>query len=159
MTEKEETIARVPVTFTAKKDCPLCEGRGMRTLRMPLPGEGSAMIGGRAPRTRKGKELCLCVTSVPGERKQMDLERLDTAAIRERWEHVTPGPWVHKHCEGDVIHGTIIANLGDYAVASQEPYGGREEDLRNATAIAHAPQDILDLLAEVERLRNYLRKL
>lgn len=99
-------------------------------------------------------------------------------AIEDRWAKATPGPWkayepelskkVHKKAittfsdvmqygaiveykdkngKGD-FGGMIILDLGGGCCEDMQP-----RDYENAIAIASAPTDIRDLLAEVERLK------
>ena len=85
----------------------------------------------------------------------MDAERL--TEIRERWAAATPGPWCHRHANDGVKRTPLPevcsegAARGDWCptVASTS----YDEAIANAAAIAAAPTDIADLLAEVERLR------
>ena len=85
----------------------------------------------------------------------MDAERL--TEIRERWAAATPGPWCHRHANDGVKRTPLPevcsegAARGDWrpTVASTS----YDEAIANAAAIAAAPTDIADLLAEVERLR------
>lgn len=82
----------------------------------------------------------------------MTQERLD--AIRERVEVATDGPWaVDSDDPSYIIHserggwdGLVIAQ-----VAEQD--GALFPVEHNGALIAHAPQDLADLLAEVKRLR------
>lgn len=82
----------------------------------------------------------------------MTQERLD--AIRERVEVATDGPWAVDSDDPSYIiyserggwDGLVIAH-----VAEQD--GALFPVEHNGALIAHAPQDLADLLAEVERLR------
>ena len=82
----------------------------------------------------------------------MTQERLD--AIRERVEVATKGPWaVDSDDPSYIIHserggwdGLVIAQVADQD-------GALFPVEHNGALIAHAPQDMADLLAEVERLR------
>lgn len=82
----------------------------------------------------------------------MTQEQLD--AIRERVEVATDGPWaVDSDDPSYIIHserggwdGLVIAQ-----VAEQD--GALFPVEHNGALIAHAPQDLTDLLAEVERMR------
>lgn len=83
----------------------------------------------------------------------MTQERLD--AIRERVAHATPGPWgPGNRC---VFANNPRHPHGVYAVVSDEVVNGAYGVAISRTAdvdlIAHAPDDLTDLLAEVERLR------
>ena len=70
------------------------------------------------------------------------------AEIRERWAKATPGPWAHDRPPGEVYA------LSDGSEIIADVYGGPDGRLEpNSAAIAAAPTDIADLLAEVERLR------
>lgn len=82
----------------------------------------------------------------------MPQEQLD--AIQERVDAATPGPWaVDSDDPAYIIYpekggwdGLVIAH-----VAEQD--GALFPVEHNGSLIAHAPQDLADLLAEVERLR------
>ena len=82
----------------------------------------------------------------------MPQERLD--AIQERVDAATPGPWAADSDDPAYIiypeqggwDGLVIAH-----VAEQD--GALFPVEHNGSLIAHAPQDLTDLLAEVERLR------
>ena len=82
----------------------------------------------------------------------MTQERLD--AIRERVEVATDGPWaVDSDDPSYIIHserggwdGLVIAQVADQD-------GALFPVEHNGALIAHAPQDLTDLLAEVKRLR------
>lgn len=79
----------------------------------------------------------------------MTQEQLD--AIRERLEVRTSGPWRAIICESadHPPHGNgVIASGSSWPVVDDETMRAEDADL-----IAHAPQDLADLLAEVERLR------
>ena len=86
-------------------------------------------------------------------KKSMTQERLD--AIQERVNAATPGPWaVDSDDPSYIIHserggwdGLVIAH-----VAEQD--GALFPVEHNGALIAHAPQDLADLLAEVKRLRT-----
>lgn len=102
------------------------------------------------------------------ERKPMTDEEL--AAIQGRLTKATPGPWVHGQNGGYVILGykpekkridgygaddhVCVLDDGD-----QNQYLSEDEQLANAEFIAHAPDDIARLLAEVERLKRVSRYL
>ena len=86
--------------------------------------------------------------------RPMTQERLD--AIRERVDARTPGEWEASGREIDALApswGEVVStevNCMNYC------YGGTGrgvERAEDADLIAHAPQDLTDLLAEVERLR------
>lgn len=106
------------------------------------------------------------------------LSRVELAAIRERAEHATPGPWHVRllddtHAMGLVAvstvpdtgwgerwpefdHGEIVA-----ATLIQAPRYVDVADQRwdeNAAFIAHAREDVPRLLAEVERLRALVER-
>lgn len=72
---------------------------------------------------------------------------IDLDAIKGRLEQATPGPWhqgPHYRADIESRYGRVAecgVTRGQQAVA-------------NAAFIAHAPEDIADLLAEVERLRQ-----
>lgn len=85
-------------------------------------------------------------------------ERLDE--IRERLDAATPGPWRPDNDEpGYVIAPDDPSGWDGYLIASTVDHdGGLFVQEHNAELIAHAPQDLADLLAEVERLRDELAK-
>lgn len=85
----------------------------------------------------------------------MPQERLD--AIQERVDAATPGPWAVDSDDPSYIiyserggwDGLVIAQVADQD-------GALFPVEHNGALIAHAPQDLTDLLAEVERLRARL---
>lgn len=83
----------------------------------------------------------------------MTRERLD--AIQERLADATPGPWVWLG-EAELASPTIPEpeDEDDYQYITNED--GQIDSSDDADLIAHAPQDLTDLLAEVERLRAAL---
>lgn len=85
-------------------------------------------------------------------------EQLD--AIRERLDAATEGPWMPDNDEpGYVIAPGDPSGWDGYLIASTVDHdGGLFVQEHNAELIAHAPQDLTALLAEVERLRNELAK-
>lgn len=83
---------------------------------------------------------------------QMPEEELD--AIRERVDAATDGPWVEgERCvfTEDYEHAIVSDSLVE--VPGMSPYGEAVQNPADVALIAHAPQDLADLLAEVERLR------
>lgn len=102
------------------------------------------------------------------ERKPMTDEEL--AAIQGRLTKATPGPWVHSQHGCYVILGykpekkridgygaddhVCVLDDGDH-----HQYRSEDEQLANAALIAHAPDDISRLLAEVRRLNKVSRYL
>ncbi|WP_145000009.1 hypothetical protein [Kocuria rhizophila] len=83
------------------------------------------------------------------EQTPMTQERLD--AIQERLDVRTSGPWRAIICESEdhPPHGNgVIASGSCWPVVDDETMRVEDADL-----IANAPQDLKDLLAEVERLR------
>ena len=97
--------------------------------------------------------------------KPMTQEQLD--AIRERAAKATAGPWAawedqdgQPHMQGRLMVGVAAGVIPDGDTWIEGP------DVNNPVAetyipedrvlIAHAPQDLTDLLAEVERLRALL---
>lgn len=81
----------------------------------------------------------------------MTQERLD--AIRERLADATPGPWVWLG-EAELASPTIPEpeDEDDYQHITNED--GQIDSSDDADLIEHAPDDLADLLAEVERLRE-----
>jgi len=85
---------------------------------------------------------------------------IDVEAIRERWELATPGPWRHQAAYEATIEGVALATVcldHDIIVPRNASPDTAAQSYADAEAIAHAPQDITDLLAEVRRLRQQLR--
>lgn len=91
----------------------------------------------------------------------MTTDRL--SGIKERLAKATPGPWkicsdgridVHVSIEEEENTCTTIAEFDDDGYSGKLFLANRNDiDL-----VAHAPQDIADLLEEVERLREELSK-
>lgn len=75
---------------------------------------------------------------------------IDTKAIRKRLEAATPGPW-RVETVGE-LQGHILAKRFGDGPSDEVSLGWLERDEDNEF-IAHAPADIVGLLAEVERLR------
>lgn len=94
------------------------------------------------------------------ERKPMTQEKL--AAIQGRLNAITQPPW--KNCNS-TYYGMVKAGEKEVAVASyyncvyEDCRVTREDQAANAEFIAHAPDDIARLLAEVERLREENKRL
>lgn len=87
----------------------------------------------------------------------MTQEQLD--AIQARVDAATDGPWVEgERCvfTEDYEHAIVSDSLVE--VPGVIPYGEAVQNPADVALIAHAPQDLADLLAEVERLRNDLAK-
>lgn len=77
------------------------------------------------------------------------------AAIKERADRATEGPWDFRHFdEDDVSHIFSVAPqyMTDGESSLDVAYSDTNGD--NAAFIAHSRQDIPDLLAEVERLKE-----
>lgn len=71
--------------------------------------------------------------------------------IRERWTRATPGPWRRQVSETYVGRPTgwyIGSDIRGIAKTTR----GDDQAKTDADAIAHAPEDIAFLLAEIERL-------
>ena len=79
------------------------------------------------------------------EQTPMTQEQLN--AIQERVDAATRGPWAHDFC-GNVDQVETQAHATGTRIADNLTPG-------DADLIAHAPQDLTDLLAEVERLRDF----
>lgn len=102
--------------------------------------------------------------------KQNPMTDEELAAIQGRLTKATPGPWVHSQHGCYVILGykpekkridgygaddhVCVLDDGDH-----HQYRSEDEQLANAALIAHAPDDISRLLAEVERLRGEVAQL
>lgn len=80
--------------------------------------------------------------------------------IRARWAKATPGPWEIEREEDDVVtHAISPCDLGyPSTIGPLQDVVYRSMDVEqveaDAEAIAHAPEDIAFLLAEVERLQK-----
>lgn len=72
------------------------------------------------------------------------------AEIKARTEKATPGPWI------EVSHGNTVKSHGVDSLTGNV-CSAISPRTQNAAFIAHARQDIPDLLAEVERLTGVLR--
>ena len=85
-------------------------------------------------------------TNNPMTREQLD-------AIRERVEVATDGPWVDgQRCVFTEDYEYAIVSDSLVEAPGKEPYGEAVQNPADVALIAHAPQDLSDLLAEVERL-------
>ncbi|MEQ1005348.1 ead/Ea22-like family protein [Pseudomonas aeruginosa] len=87
----------------------------------------------------------------------------DTNKLKELAERATPGPWSAAWEEGDDtawpnLFPVIQAGNGEVVIGNEGFYTDLEQDKANATFCAAAnPQAILNLIAEVERLRIGLK--
>ena len=72
---------------------------------------------------------------------------IEMAAIRARLEAATPGPWVGT---ANQVHGPGRAWLFEAPCS-----WGEVDEQANCAFVAHARDDVLALLDEVERLRAY----
>ncbi len=88
--------------------------------------------------------------------EELSQERLD--AIRARAETATPGPWQAWRL-GETIAYQVEGprRLCEYDSRSAVFFNGLTRN--DAMFIAHARQDISDLLAEIERLQSLLRSM
>jgi hypothetical protein len=75
----------------------------------------------------------------------------ELAAIKERTEQATPGPWTNH--EEEVVGQEVVDPAGRTLV---DVRGDHEE--ADAEFIAHAREDVPALLAEIERLRALLHE-
>lgn len=88
----------------------------------------------------------------------MNKQRLDE--IKQRTEAATAGDWIHLEVEPDMPFWGEIRAIGTaeketfILVAEMPRLDDRTEDFR---FIAHAKEDVADLLAEVERLQAELK--
>lgn len=89
----------------------------------------------------------------------MTNERL--AVIKARAEAATPGPWERNHLAGRPEREVFAGNdlIGDFGVGGWEDDKGADRVESNANFIANARQDIPELIAEVERLREHIASL
>ena len=85
-------------------------------------------------------------------------DRLDE--IRKRLGAATPGPWHIERMKHSLKHSEIWLQPEDEHAWSLDcnTYQPNSKDEANAQLIAHAPEDIAYLLAEVERLQADLQK-
>ena len=79
--------------------------------------------------------------------------------IEARWAKATPGPWHWYHWKGIIEVQRKDAGEGDACpVVHWQGFDGScrpvAEHNRNASAIAHAPEDVARLIAEVKALRE-----
>lgn len=88
---------------------------------------------------------------------------LELDAIAARLKTATPGPWHWTDGVGDELRalratdGLIVCDFGD--ATQYYPTEGSEPNDADAELIAHAPEDIAALLAEVAVLRTALRQI
>ena len=110
----------------------------------------------------QGQPVCCQVSYPDGTR--CDCQEYQTAtdleAIRARLKAATPGPWEWTDESGTGRRETL-STLGESPIAVLMPeydVDGAyiEATPDDATFITHAPQDIADLLAEVERLNRHI---
>jgi hypothetical protein len=83
----------------------------------------------------------------------------ELAAIRERAEKATPGPWGWSDAkvrDGKYVFVPQGSYLADTLIMFGDTYENGEQD---AEFIAHAREDIPKLLAEIERLRTALEEI
>lgn len=82
--------------------------------------------------------------------------------IEARLRAATPGPFIHSGhgCirGGPVRHFERGSSQTQVAMTTGQDWMTPEEQLANAEMLAHAPQDIAALIAEVKRLREALRQ-
>lgn len=85
----------------------------------------------------------------------------DLDAIRQRLNAATPGPWHGEHelYEGRELPCMEIGNYGWVCAGERAPAYDvdSEQGMADAEFIAHARQDIPDLLAEIDRLQAELK--
>lgn len=77
------------------------------------------------------------------------------AQIRRRWEHVaSPTPWrVDPDSGGGVVLAADGTTVATHSVDGWWAGSGPQLQPEDAEAIAHAPEDVAWLIAEIERLR------
>jgi hypothetical protein len=76
----------------------------------------------------------------------------ELAQIEARWAAATPGEWERHEYTGDVWWISEAIEGEDNLIA----WTGTLSEHEDAEAIAHAPTDIQQLVAEVRRLRGLL---
>ena len=114
------------------------------------------------------------MTAPGGDTAGLSPERL--AEIAKRADSATPGPWVYEQlgirAEATIDGSDTKHQVVDAAVAGKDAFGqhGRyvcglactrgkyEREEANGRFIAHARQDVPDLVAELSRLRALLRE-
>lgn len=86
-------------------------------------------------------------TNEPMTREQLD-------AIQERVDAATDGPWVEgTRCVFTEDYARAIVSDSLVEVPGMTPYAEAVQNPADVALIAHAPEDLAALLAEVERLR------
>ena len=86
---------------------------------------------------------------------------LDLELIKDRLAkaHTEWGEWAVQSDEWGECHHVIIRDDGPgYSIIAEGIGQGEDDGLADATFIAHAPSDLAALLAEVEELRESVRK-
>lgn len=78
---------------------------------------------------------------------------VDIKAIEERLEKATPGPWLSEDDDAEIVEGVVATTVWENGVPVDAVIADcpRADD---ADLIAHAPEDIKDLLATVRELRE-----
>lgn len=85
--------------------------------------------------------------------------------IKQRAEKATPGPWVYFPGEFNTAndtgdhHGSVKSLADDWWIAAIDNVLDERETQANGVFIASAREDVLALVAEVERLRAELARL
>lgn len=81
---------------------------------------------------------------------------LDTAAIRERAEKATPGPWRLRENHGNSLEECNLSICGDIFILTDITGPQYDHCLHNAVFITNARIDVPTLCDEVDRLRAEL---
>jgi len=75
--------------------------------------------------------------------------------IRARWAAVSPTPWrVDDESEGRAVLAADGSTVATHSIDGWWAGGGPQLKPEDARAIAHAPDDVAWLLAELERARG-----
>lgn len=78
-------------------------------------------------------------------------------AIKDRWAKATPGNWKWIIRGNSVQSHAVVCHDDTKSLMPQNICSGISPKTGNAQAIASAPTDIADLLAEIERLTSCLK--
>jgi hypothetical protein len=85
----------------------------------------------------------------------MMANKLDLQAILKRAEAATKGPWTNFD-DSDYVDSTTVFQYDEFTETNVDIIAGCKR-VWDAEFIAHARTDVVDLIAEVERLQGNLR--